>query len=356
MMNAECRKIEELLGGYADGELAPREQARVESHLSGCHRCKDALAAIERADHAVLALEGSPPSPADLERLAARVRNVVERDKPRPARRSWRELLSWPRFVPVAAAAAILLVVLQVTDRLLPEAERKLAQQVKVGQVEEHLGGNGDEHLLSGGARPQQPDGTERPAVAGKSDPAQGPRDGTASFEPDKGSEAILHPNQDGSAAAWVSPQLEPGTRSTTRGERSMLQSDGPAPSSWGAFKAETPAPSPQRSFARLPEKSSVEAAAELAEAEKKRGEGSTAARELAVRYGMHAALESDSTLAATWQLRAIALIAEAHAASGSPDDCQFVAAAIERFIAHHPADARIDSLRTLRAALPCVP
>jgi hypothetical protein len=353
-MNVECRKIEELLGGYADGELSPREQARVESHLSGCKRCEDALAAIERVDHAVLALEGSPPSPADLERLAARVRNVVDA-KRRPARRSWREFLSWPQLAPVAAAAAILFVVLQVSDRMHPEAERKLAQEAKVGRVEDQPAANGDDRLLSRGAHPKKPDGTEW-AAEEKSHPAQGPRDETASFVPDKGSEAILHPNKDGGTAAKASPQLEAGTRSMAMDGPSTIQSHGPALSSWGGLEAGTPAPSPQRNLVKLPEKSSAEAAAELAEAEKKRGEGPNAARELAVRYGMHAALESDSTLAAAWQLRAIALIAEAHAASGSPDDCQFVAAAIERFIANHPADARIDSLRTLRAALPCVP
>ncbi len=123
----DCRDVRALLGAYADRELAPHEAAAVAAHLAACAGCQAEYAALEHGDRAVLALDAAEPSVAALGALAARVRTQIAAEAapegapgperaPVHARRGWRSRvggLTWPRLVPVAAAAVVLLLVLR---------------------------------------------------------------------------------------------------------------------------------------------------------------------------------------------------------------------------------------------------
>ena len=41
-----CREAVELMAGYLDGALSPRDQARLEGHLAGCPHCSTYLAQL----------------------------------------------------------------------------------------------------------------------------------------------------------------------------------------------------------------------------------------------------------------------------------------------------------------------
>ncbi len=115
----DCGKTRELLAAYHDGELAPADRARVEEHLRGCGECSAALARLAEIDAGV----GVPdPGPEYWERFNRRVMERVAAERaegesvpakaPRPER-GWARRL--PYFIPVAAAAALLLVVVRQT-------------------------------------------------------------------------------------------------------------------------------------------------------------------------------------------------------------------------------------------------
>lgn len=105
-----CEELGALLDLYVDGELSPRESARVRAHLEGCPGCRayveDAL--VIRAALADMA-EAEPP-----EGFAENVMNAVRKSgtAPSPARRGGRpeNRRNWGKaLLPLAACAAIVL-------------------------------------------------------------------------------------------------------------------------------------------------------------------------------------------------------------------------------------------------------
>jgi anti-sigma factor RsiW len=109
-----CAAVETALSPYIDGELAPRERVRVESHLAVCRRCRARLAGIR----AVQADLRSIPRIAVSEGFDARVLAAAGRPAPRAvgrverAARLLERAFSTPSRRALGAAAAGLLIAL----------------------------------------------------------------------------------------------------------------------------------------------------------------------------------------------------------------------------------------------------
>ena len=110
----DCRKAQEMLSAYHDGELPEAEGARVAAHLKGCAGCAALLESMARVDAAA----GVPdPGPEYWERFNRRVTERIAREQNAPRgtivphpKRGWvRQQL---RYLVPAAAAAVLAVVI----------------------------------------------------------------------------------------------------------------------------------------------------------------------------------------------------------------------------------------------------
>ncbi len=112
MMN--CRKAQEMLSAYHDGELSVADRARIEPHLRGCPDCAALLESMARIDSAV---EVPDPGPEYWERFNRRVEERLAREGSRPhaavgshPKPGWmRQQL---RYLVPAVAAAVLIVVI----------------------------------------------------------------------------------------------------------------------------------------------------------------------------------------------------------------------------------------------------
>jgi len=63
------------LSARLDDALTPRERERVDTHLSSCAACRDALAALASQDRELAAQRAHDPGEAYFESFAARVEN-----------------------------------------------------------------------------------------------------------------------------------------------------------------------------------------------------------------------------------------------------------------------------------------
>jgi len=108
-----CRKAQEMLSAYHDGELSVADRARVGAHLRSCPDCTALLESMSRIDAAA---EVPDPGPEYWERFNRRVEERIGREESRPQailgsrpKRGWvRQQL---RYLVPAAAAAVLIVV-----------------------------------------------------------------------------------------------------------------------------------------------------------------------------------------------------------------------------------------------------
>ena len=104
-----CDRIEELLSAYLEGELAPKDQAEVETHLASCPDCAELAGLMKRTLAATAAFPEVEPSPA----LFARLYVIPERR--REKRRLVRPVFEWltrPALQPVYAALTAFIAVL----------------------------------------------------------------------------------------------------------------------------------------------------------------------------------------------------------------------------------------------------
>lgn len=116
----DCRKAQEMISAYHDGELSAADHARVEAHLRSCPGCAALLESIARIDAAA---EVPDPGPEYWERFNRRVEERIggEEIRPRatvapPPKRGWvRHQLRY--LIPAAAAAVLLVVVIRAIDR-----------------------------------------------------------------------------------------------------------------------------------------------------------------------------------------------------------------------------------------------
>jgi anti-sigma factor RsiW len=105
-----CADLENELGCFIDGELAPPERREVENHLSDCAACRGQVEAQRQIKQ--LLKQARPVAPAH-ESLTRRVRTALDEDD---GRGGWRRRLKGARpilraslgvFVPVVAALAL---------------------------------------------------------------------------------------------------------------------------------------------------------------------------------------------------------------------------------------------------------
>ena len=116
LRSGECLACEPLLAAYVEGQAPPRDGDRVTRHLEGCAVCRDWLAREQGAREALRArretLRGCAP-----ERLKARCAAYAARRASRPADTTGVRRLrpsAIARWVPLSAAAALLLAVVAV--------------------------------------------------------------------------------------------------------------------------------------------------------------------------------------------------------------------------------------------------
>jgi len=107
-----CKRIEELLSAYLEGELRAAERAEVEGHLAGCRECAELAALMKEEMAAAASFPEAEPSPA----LLARLYGIPEvqgarREKKRLVRPVF-EWLTRPALQPVYAALTGVFIVL----------------------------------------------------------------------------------------------------------------------------------------------------------------------------------------------------------------------------------------------------
>jgi hypothetical protein len=142
----KCDLPRELLSGYLDGELDREQKAEVEKHLRECERCRNELEELKQLDQQVRTLAIEEPSREFFFQLNRRIMQKVKK-KPRSSLFRFSPIL-----VPVAAAALVLIVLLNIQqpmrlvsldDRILyaeVETKKDLDLQIpELGVVEETL-------------------------------------------------------------------------------------------------------------------------------------------------------------------------------------------------------------------------
>lgn len=113
-------EVQELLPWLVNGTLAHDEIDRIEKHLAECAECR---AELEAERQLAAAIESSPvDSEAAWERMERRL-EAAARPRPGPIASLWRRRVpvGWAIASPVAAAAALALVIIDVSAR--PAAE-----------------------------------------------------------------------------------------------------------------------------------------------------------------------------------------------------------------------------------------
>jgi len=85
LLKSEHQRIEEMLSAYLDGELSPKEQARVQKHLAQCAHCARNLHTL----HQTVALLGQLPPVAVPRSFAIRPVQVAQRPSVLPVRRTY---------------------------------------------------------------------------------------------------------------------------------------------------------------------------------------------------------------------------------------------------------------------------
>src|SRR3954470_7720547 len=107
----DCDHIQEWLGAWLDGELAPAKAADVKLHLQSCAACAVEKGRLERLDAVLKRALESKAADAAFAPFWAGVRERIAREKSRRERVfDWtRDVFSLPRLVWAVPAAAIVL-------------------------------------------------------------------------------------------------------------------------------------------------------------------------------------------------------------------------------------------------------
>lgn len=108
-----CRHFVPLLEPFRDGELSPSEVVDVETHLVECERCSERLRLGEamRVSLKEVVREGAQAPESFEARIRLALAAEREREERRdPAHDAQVRMLSWRSIVPIAAAAAVVMV------------------------------------------------------------------------------------------------------------------------------------------------------------------------------------------------------------------------------------------------------
>ena len=122
----KCDLPIELLSGYLDGELDDEQKMRVERHLKECPACQEELKALKQIDDHVRDRVYEEPS---REFVFTLNRRVMDRVRVSPRQSLFR---FFPVFAPVAAAAVILIVLINISPstKIAQIDDRMVYQQV----------------------------------------------------------------------------------------------------------------------------------------------------------------------------------------------------------------------------------
>ena len=108
-----CRHFVPLLEPFRDGELSPAEVVDVETHLVECERCSERLRLGEamRVSLKEVVREGAQVTESFEQRIVLALAAEREREERRdPAHEAQLRMLSWRSIMPIAAAAAVVMV------------------------------------------------------------------------------------------------------------------------------------------------------------------------------------------------------------------------------------------------------
>ena len=120
----KCRDARRLFGAYWDDELTQAEREWLESHFTACSGCRESYDALARSLELASGLPRVEPAPDFAERVLARARRtapVADRLPVAPV-----------RWVPAAAAAAVLLVAVVVGMQMRGSAPDRVTEPVAV--------------------------------------------------------------------------------------------------------------------------------------------------------------------------------------------------------------------------------
>lgn len=98
----KCRDARRLFGAYWDDELTQAEREWLESHFTACSGCRESYDALARSLELASGLPRVEPAPDFAERVLARARRTNAAPDRLP--------IAAPRWIPAAAAAAVLLI------------------------------------------------------------------------------------------------------------------------------------------------------------------------------------------------------------------------------------------------------
>ncbi|HET9934246.1 MAG TPA: zf-HC2 domain-containing protein [Polyangiaceae bacterium] len=135
-----CRSVVPLLEPFVDGELLPEKVVEVEQHLEECSRCVERvrLGRAVRISLRRAVRPSSEPSTAFRARLAAAMQATHEREQMLEQQIERTRMLSWRTIVPVAVAAAAMLVVANVDKNPVRTASGQI-ESANVDQLIEEL-------------------------------------------------------------------------------------------------------------------------------------------------------------------------------------------------------------------------
>ncbi|HOW86472.1 MAG TPA: zf-HC2 domain-containing protein, partial [Candidatus Aminicenantes bacterium] len=124
------RRLQELVGAYADGELRPADRPRVEKHLKKCPACRRDFEFLRQLSDLAGSAPPGPPEPGYWDSFPGRVRAGIVRAQAgapasriaeammfqdsffRPERRTKQRAVLFPISVALHAAMLVLLIVL----------------------------------------------------------------------------------------------------------------------------------------------------------------------------------------------------------------------------------------------------
>lgn len=75
----KCRSVQKKLSAYQDGELEPKEQERVRSHLLNCRACRNQFAELERVWQTLGGVEEIHPDPWFYRQVVGKIKEPHER-------------------------------------------------------------------------------------------------------------------------------------------------------------------------------------------------------------------------------------------------------------------------------------
>lgn len=147
----DCRDVQQKLDVLEAGELAPALRSRIESHLDGCPRCRDALAKHRRFER-LLAEAPAPHLPKGFAgRVVARARQQQAGDRRVSRSQRWWIEPFGPRGRAAAAAAAALVAGVMAGGFLAQDAwqaARDVSAQPSVAERVEPLADSGVGQLV----------------------------------------------------------------------------------------------------------------------------------------------------------------------------------------------------------------